>query len=320
MSNGPHNEATAVPSEFREVPLPAITIPDRRLRGVVEEFTSDITESVACLGQIIQPPTVRPLGVESFELVCGLQRIEAARRMGLTSILCRIVEITDVEAEMWEIDENLIRAGLSPALEAIYVEKRLRIHEQQFGKARARGAIAANAAMGRDSDASANLAAAFTHETARKMGTSARTVQRIVQRAAQNGRADLTRVAGTSLDRKAELDALAQLPPLTRECLIEQAEAGMDVSAVQDRDLLAAFDAPRAGTSENATEPEFDKNPDPDATVDNCIDRTDSAAEFEALKTAWLGASDSARANFLQWLAETQNESGVMPNSWLVIY
>src|ERR1700676_849676 len=153
MSNGPHNEATAVPSEFREVPLPAITIPDRRLRGVVEEFTSDITESVACLGQIIQPPTVRRLGAESFDLVCGLQRIEAARRMGLTSILCRIVEITDVEAEMWEIDENLIRAGLSPALEAIYVEKRLRIHEQQFGKAKARGAIAANAAMGRDSDA-----------------------------------------------------------------------------------------------------------------------------------------------------------------------
>src|ERR1700682_6163477 len=114
MITRPKKKPPAVRREFREVPLPAITIPDRRLRGVVEEFTSDITESLACLGQIIQPPTVRRLGAESFELVCGLQRIEAARRMGLTSILCRIVEITDVEAEMWEIDENLIRAGLSP--------------------------------------------------------------------------------------------------------------------------------------------------------------------------------------------------------------
>jgi hypothetical protein len=172
--------------------------------------------------------------------------------------------------------------------------------------------------MGRDSDASANLADAFTKETAKKMGTSVRTVQRIVQRAALNGRADLTRVAGTSLDRKTELDCLAQLPPVTRETLIEQAEAGMDVSAVRECELLAALDTPTAGASETATEPKLEKNPDADATAGNFTDQADSeAAELEALKAAWLGASDSARAKYLQWLAETQNQSGVMPNTWI---
>jgi hypothetical protein len=172
--------------------------------------------------------------------------------------------------------------------------------------------------MGHEVNACAKLADAFTSETAKKMGTSVRTVQRIVQRAADIGRADLTRIAGTNLDRKTELDALADLPPVTRESLIEQAETGMEVSAIHERKLLAASDAPSAGASENATEPELVKDPDANETVDNSIDRTDrEAAELEALKAAWLGASDSARAKYLQWLAETQNQSGVMPSSWL---
>jgi len=72
-----------------------------------------MTESAACVGQI-QPPTIRPDGLNpgNFELVCGRQRIEAARRMGLESILCRVVELSDTEAEMWEIDENLVRAAV----------------------------------------------------------------------------------------------------------------------------------------------------------------------------------------------------------------
>jgi hypothetical protein len=314
----PRNEANTVPkSEFQQVPLSSITIPERRLRGVVEGFTSDMTRSAVSIGQIIQPPTVRPLDLENVELVCGLQRIEAARRMGLTSILCRVVELTDSEAELWEIDENLIRAALSPAQEAIYVDKKLGIHEQMFGKAKAKGAVAANAVMGRDFDASASLADAFTKQTAKKMGASVRTVQRIVQRAAKNGQADLIRVTGTSLDRKAELDALAQLPPITRETLIERAEAGVEVSAVSERELLAALEAPTAGASGNAAEPEL-ANPDADATDDNSIDPANSeAAELEALKAAWLGASDSARAKYLLWLAETQNQSGVMTHTWL---
>jgi ParB/RepB/Spo0J family partition protein len=319
LLHGPSDEATGAPSEFRPVPLDAITIPDGRLRGVIEELMPAMTESASALGQI-QPPTVRPDGqnVGKFELVCGRQRIEAARRMGLESILCRIVELSDTEAEMWEIDENLVRAALSPAQEALYMDKKLALHEELNGKAKAKGAIAANAVMGRASDASAKLADAFTKETAKKMGTSVRTVQRIVQRAALNGQANLTRVAGTSLDRKTELDCLAQLPPVTRETLIEQAEAGMDVSAVRERELLDALDTPTAADNETAAEPESAKDPDAGATTGDFADPAESeAAELEALKAAWLGASDSARAKYLQWLAETQNPSGVMPNTWI---
>jgi hypothetical protein len=60
------------------------------------------------------------------------------------------------------------------------------------------------------------------------------------------------------------------------------------------------------------------KDPDVGAMAGNSTDHTDSeAAELEVLKAVWLGASDSPRAKFLQWLAETQNRSGVMLNTWI---
>jgi ParB-like chromosome segregation protein Spo0J len=318
LLNGPHDKDSAIPSEFRLVPLSDIRIPEQRLRGAIEEFIPAMMESVASVGQIIQPPTIRPdeLDIASFELVCGRQRIEAARRMGLGSILCRIVQLTDSEAQLWEIDENLIRNGLSPAQEAIYVDRRKELHEREFGKAKARGATAANAAMGRQSNVSAKLADAFTSDTAQKTSKSERTIQRIVQRAAEIGRANLTRLTGTALDRKTELDALARLPPIARETLIERAEAGMEVSAVRERESLAALDPPMASASDNASGPGFAK--DADAFAENSVDPIDSeAAELEALKVAWINASDSARAKYLQWLAETQNGSGIMPSTSL---
>jgi hypothetical protein len=119
-----------------------------------------------------------------------------------------VAELTDLEAALWEI-ENLVRAPLSPAEEAIFIDRRRELREELYGKAKALGAVAANTVMGRK-HATAKLAGAssFTADTAKTTGKSARSIQRVVQRAAQNGRRDLARIAGTSLDRGAELDAL----------------------------------------------------------------------------------------------------------------
>lgn len=310
---------SAIQADYRLILLVDIKVPDDRLRGAVENFIPVLMESMASTGPI-QPPTVRPQAEAdgSFELVCGRQRIESARRMGLGSILCRVVELTDNEAQLWAIDENLIRAMLSPAQEAIHIARRKELHESAFGKAKARGATAANAAMGRKSDASANLADAFTSDTALATGKSERTVQRIAQRAASIGRADLDRITGTSLDRKTELDSLTQLPPDTREALIEQAEAGMDVSAVRTHQLSVTPAAPTEGPSKDMPVSDETNDADTSARADDPINLIHSdAAQLEAMQNAWLNASDSARAKYLQWLAETQNSSGVMPNTWI---
>ena len=88
-----------------------------------------------------------------------------------------------------------------------------------------------NAAQGREHDATANLADAFTTQTSTATGASERSVQRDAQRGEKIGREALGRVAGTSLDKGEELDALAKLSEDKRKALIDRAVKGDKVSA-----------------------------------------------------------------------------------------
>lgn len=88
---------------------------------------------------------------------------------------------------------------------------------------------------GRDGQRFANLAKLkdrFTAETAAKTGKSERAVQRDATRADRLG-ADLDRIAGTTLDKGAELDALAAMPAPARQAIIERAAGGENVSALR---------------------------------------------------------------------------------------
>ncbi|MGY4368732.1 ParB/RepB/Spo0J family partition protein [Bradyrhizobium sp. LB1.3] len=294
---------------FRLVHLADIST-RHRLRDVVDDFIPVMVDSLST-HDIIQPPVLRPdpASPGKFLLVAGRQRIHAARASGADKILCRVVELTDDDAELWEIEENLVRSPLTPAQEALAIDRRRELHEQLHGKAKARGAAAANRAMGRV-HASANVADAsssFVETTAKRMGKSARSVQRVVQRAAQNGRSDLERVVGTSLDRGNELDALPMLPADTREALIKRAAAGQEVSAIR-----AAAEA----ASSPIDEGESDDSPmssgqsrggltsaQPGVQRVEC---DESVRGMAALQAAWHEASIPARARFLVWIDETK--------------
>lgn len=69
----------------------------------------------------------------------------------------------------------------------------------------------------------ANLAS-FVADTSGKTGTPERSIRRDATRAKALG-PDLDRVAGTSLDKGAELDALAAMPTADRAPLIQRAAA-----------------------------------------------------------------------------------------------
>jgi ParB-like chromosome segregation protein Spo0J len=281
---------------FTLVPVANIIIGER-LRGVVDGFIPIMVGSMSSY-EVIQPPVVRldPLNPGKYVLVSGLQRVNAARVRGADVILCRVTELTDVEAKLWEIDENLVRVPLSPAEEALFIDRRRELHEQLHGKSKARGALAANTAMGRN-DASAKLAdASFTADTAKRTGKSQRAIQRIVQRAAQNGRANLARIAGTSLDQRAELDALPMLPNATQELLIKRATAGAEVSAVRARKQMCETPAEAATPAVAAASQQ---------QPSNFLEAESELRGLSALKSAWLGASNSARETFLAWINTT---------------
>jgi hypothetical protein len=134
------------------------------------------------------------------------------------------------QAELIEIDENLIRSDLSPAEEAMHLTRRKELYEKVHGKAKAKGARAANKKMGKKNDATDNLSDAFSIDIAKKTGQTARNVRRKVARSKKV--AVLPKIVGTSLDKGREIDALAKLPAAEQRSLAEAAKRGEKVSAI----------------------------------------------------------------------------------------
>ena len=68
---------------------------------------------------------LRPRGTAGYWLVAGHHRLEAARKLKWEAIAAIIFDGMDAdEAELAEIDENLIRAELSPIERALHVTSR----------------------------------------------------------------------------------------------------------------------------------------------------------------------------------------------------
>jgi hypothetical protein len=141
---------------------------------------------------------------------------------GGKTISCTFDDMETDEAELVEIDENLVRADLSPAERALQIGRRQELYEKKHGKAKALGGHAAQAAQGHK--ANANLADAFTKDATKKTRQSERSVQRDATRAKKV--AVLPDIAGTSLDKGAEIDALAKLPVDKQRSLAEAAKRG----------------------------------------------------------------------------------------------
>jgi len=168
---------------------------------------------------------------DAYEVIAGLHRVMAFRQLGRATIPAIVLDADDLRAESMLIDENLCRKDLSPAERIAAITRRKAIHVEIHGSPKAKGAHAAHAAMGHEHDANAESALAFTEVIAKASGRSKRAVQVDAHRGEALGEAVLAKVAGTSLDKGEELDALPKLPPETREKLIDRAEKGEKVSA-----------------------------------------------------------------------------------------
>lgn len=209
-------------------------------RPLVAGSIDALAESIGNIG-LIQPITVVPFAkyhdgrkVEAFRLVAGHHRVAAMRKIGWAECSARVLpdSTTALAAELMEIDENLCRAELSAAQRAKAIKRRKEIWEamrpSRLPSTDMETGTSCPSLGGRGNTE-------FAADTSKACKESKRDVNRHIARAMALGD-DLDEVAGTSLDKGVELDALSDMAQEDRRALIARAKAGENVSARSQED------------------------------------------------------------------------------------
>jgi ParB/RepB/Spo0J family partition protein len=214
------------------VGLSGIAVPPDRLRQFRPELAAELAESIKVRG-LLHPIVLRPRARNGigYLLVAGRHRLEAVRLLGHDSIRAEIREgMKADEAEIVEIDENLIRADLTPAETALHIYRRKCLYPKQYPETAkdVAGGIAKARRMRQSKDSTGTPA--FIDVTAKKLGVHRTTVAYNAQR---GGKLEsiLPFIVGTCLDRGDELDALVKLPSKEQHTLVKAAQNGDKVSA-----------------------------------------------------------------------------------------
>ncbi|MGR7993869.1 ParB/RepB/Spo0J family partition protein [Xanthobacter sp. ZOL 2024] len=222
-------------SEVIDLPIAEI-YPHVESRPVDQKKVEAIAASVESIG-LLNPIIVRRamkmrMGreIEAWEILAGNHRYEACSTvLQWDTIPCVVRNDDDLRAELVMIDENLCRAELSPAQKSYQVARRKEIYEALHPEARHGVA----GAIGRW-NADDNLSSAFSDATAQATGLNKRTIQRDAARGEALGET-LKDIAGTSLDKGVELDALVRLDPDKRADAISKVKSG-EIRSVREYD------------------------------------------------------------------------------------
>ena len=109
---------TQTATEYRNLPLNVLTESRTNPRRLFEEAPlKELAESIRTRG-VLSPLLVRPLTVQSFEIVAGARRFRAAQLAQAETVPVRIVNLTDAEALEAQLIENLQRRDVHPLEEA----------------------------------------------------------------------------------------------------------------------------------------------------------------------------------------------------------
>nr|WP_294915403.1 ParB N-terminal domain-containing protein [uncultured Neokomagataea sp.] len=191
-----------------EIPLAQIEVGER-LRSVDPAWVEFLAASITERGQDT-PIWVRKIGrSERYALIAGGHRMAALQAAGKEVAIATVMKATDVEAQLLEIDENLIRRELTPLDRATFLARRKEAYEALHPETKQGG--------DRKSDQNAELCGlipAFSEATAEKLGLSRRTIETAVQMHGQIDGEVRKSLTGTWLaESGAQLMALGKLTP-----------------------------------------------------------------------------------------------------------
>ncbi|MBT9373202.1 MT-A70 family methyltransferase [Rhizobium sp. CSW-27] len=198
--------------DIESVEIAAVQI-GKRLRYFDQAKVDAIKASIREIG-LKTPITLRVIpagadGTDQLALVAGMHRLEAMRQLGEEWIAAFVIEGDALDAELWEIDENLCRAELTAGDRALFTARRKEIYllrhpeTGQGGDRRSkRHPVVLN-----------DPSRAFAVATAEATGRDRRTIERDASRGEKITEMALHRLRGTRLDSGAFLDRLKQIDP-----------------------------------------------------------------------------------------------------------
>ena len=236
-----------------------------RTRQLKKSRLAKLTDSVREIG-LQSPITVWKYGGDQYGLVAGLHRLEAAR-LGWDKIEAVVTTADEIDRQLWQVDENLIRAELTTAERASHVAKRKKLFEQRAAME------SSNNGTTRPENRRRGRPKSFALETAEQTGRTKRDVNRDILRADRITPDVLEKLEspekGTILAKIAatgtELDALARLDHQEQREVIREIEQGERCSV-------------QMGGKPNGR------------------------GKLEELKGCWRAASDDERRQFVAWV------------------
>lgn len=175
-----------------------------RLRNLDEGTVLALMESFKTYSQ--QQPIV-VYGKEADAVVrlgAGGHRLEASRRLGI-KVLCFHADGDELDRQLCEIDENLIRADLTPSDKALFLARRKEIYLIKHPE------TAKGVSGGRARQNSATDKMSFAAATAEATGQDQRTIRRDVERGEKISATALQMLRSTAHDKGVMLDKLKRL-------------------------------------------------------------------------------------------------------------
>jgi ParB family chromosome partitioning protein len=250
-----------------KLPLASIIV-GKRLRPIDPARVAILAESMDAKG-LDQPIVVRPLGAGRHALTIGAHRLAAAEQLGWPEIDGVVTAHSEPEAELAEIDENLIRAELSALDRAVFLTARKRVWEALHPRARHGGDRRSTARKISSGEASP---LGFSVSAAEAVGLSPRTIREAITLAAALGPELIDRLRSRPIaDNAVELKALAKLDDRDRARAADQLATG------KAQNLAGALKAIGRGK--------------PDLAADEQI--------FRSLVALWSRAGAKAKKRFL---------------------
>lgn len=262
-------------TQYPVIKIPASDISvGERLRSVDPDYVEMLAISITEVG-LMHPVEVGSADKKGcYPLIAGAHRLAAIQKIGQAEIPAIVVSVKGLDAQLREIDENLMRRELTPLDRATFLARRKEIHEAKFPHTRHGGDRKSDQV-----DKLGHLIGSFSTEVANNLDISERSVRRAINRFTKICPDVRAQIATTWIAGKgAILDALAKETPETQRAVIVE---------------LLAETKPAKSFSEALSRV---RGPSLEEVL------TSDEREFKALMKAWRNAGQRTRDRFADYV------------------